>query len=263
PLYSALDSVQKEIVHRTIDATGKVPEWLEGVGDIVGYIDPPHHSKFFYEDDATGLRVRGQADLILKRRDGRLAIVDLKTSRSCGKDMLRPTYLVQQNAYAQAAKAQGLGEVASLHLAYMALDSEQSIITTLIDSNACEVTAGFRPQLYPLDLDESILAPLCKQHLDLVNTEQMPEPLEGCKDCDLVLRMAAAMELNTVGYAGQAAASLPHAGYDVPSAHSQSAVQMKVLNATYFKMLHRSDAEARRFIKTWGRKIYGQLGHSE
>lgn len=194
PLYSSMDRIQKRVVEQTLENTGKVPAWLEEVGDIVSCMKPPHHSNFFYVDDVTGLKVRGEADLILKRKDGQLAIVDLKTSRSCGRDMLLPTYEVQQNAYALAAEAQGLGDVVSLHLAYMAIDSDASIADSVAAVGSCDLTAGFTPQLYPLKLDSSILSPLCQRHVELCGLDQMPEAHATCRQCDMILNMANAAQ---------------------------------------------------------------------
>ena len=261
PIYGALDRVQKRFVEQTLDRTGKLPDWLAEVGDIGGYVKPPHHSKFFYIDEATGLKVRGEADLILKRSDGKIAIVDLKTSRSFGRDMLLPTYEVQQNAYAVAAAAQGLGEVASLHLAYLAIDEEQSLTASLSGSGPGEMLASFDPQIYPLGLDSSILPPLCQRHVDLCQMTTMPEPIEGCKNCELILTMAEAAGKYTHALPAKSTASHPSPVvlFQRPT-DSITPQQLAFASRKLLEMVYRKDKEAQKFVATWGRQVYAQLG---
>ena len=181
PIYTALDRIQKQIVETAIHETGAPPPWLTEVGPISGYIDPPHHSKFFFDTKA-GVRVRGQADLILTRPDGTLAIVDLKTSRSAGRDALLPTYHVQQNAYALAAEAQGLGKVASISLLYLGIEPEASLYTS-IGGNAGDAVAIFKAVHHQLELDPSCIEPLCERYRELMEANHPPDPAEGCKEC--------------------------------------------------------------------------------
>ena len=44
-LFSSIDSYTKHVVHGWIDELG-APAWLDGVGEIVGYINPPMHHSF-------------------------------------------------------------------------------------------------------------------------------------------------------------------------------------------------------------------------
>lgn len=182
PIYTALDTIQKAIVHRTIDETGAAPSWLGEVGDFVGYIEPPSYHHFYY-DSPSGVRVRGQADLILRRADGKLAIVDLKTSRSFGRDVLLPTYHVQQNAYRLAAEAMGLGEVASISLLYMSVLPSTSVKVSLASEVTWNTCAVFEAIHHPLELDPDCVDSLCMAYRDLIESTTAPASREGCIDC--------------------------------------------------------------------------------
>ena len=53
------------------DDEGKAPPWLAPLGELTGYIDPPHYSKFV-APLTSSVTIRGEADAILKRADGKL-----------------------------------------------------------------------------------------------------------------------------------------------------------------------------------------------
>lgn len=186
PIYTALDRIQKHIVQQTLDKTGGPPTWLHQVGDVVGYIEPPHYSKFSFDTDVGAtVRVRGQADLILKLANGNLAIVDLKTSKSAGRDALLPTYHVQQNAYARAAEAQGLGTVESVSLLYLGIDSVGSIEASISDQ-AMDAIAVFDATYFPLELDPTCIEPLCERYKELYLAKSLPKSRDGCKECEKI-----------------------------------------------------------------------------
>ena len=44
-IFSSIDSYTKHVVHGWINELG-APAWLDGVGEIVGYINPPAHHTF-------------------------------------------------------------------------------------------------------------------------------------------------------------------------------------------------------------------------
>ena len=119
-VFSLLDIAEKRWVTAYLDEHGCLPDCLSELGDVVGYINCPKFTKFFFNSTEHDVRVHGEADLILVRRDGKLVIVDLKTALANPNDPLRPKYEVQACAYARAAEAQGMGKVAALALVYLA-----------------------------------------------------------------------------------------------------------------------------------------------
>lgn len=189
PVYMALDSIQKRYIHRIIDETNAPPSWLHDPGEINGYIEPPHWNNFFYESDS-GVRVRGQADLILKRPNGNICIVDLKTSGSDPtRDMLMPTYVVQQNVYAMAAEQMGIGKVDSISLLYMAIQKDKSVAAD-IDPGVGGNIAYFKARRHELPRKNALVEFLCLKYRDLCALKEMPSPHSDCKECEMIRQLA-------------------------------------------------------------------------
>jgi len=205
PIYGRLDKLQKRLVQEFIDRFGIGAGWLSSIGEVVGYIDPPHWSKFWYDDPASGVRVRGQADLILRLSNGELFILDLKTSNSIpAEDPLMPTYIVQQSVYAMAAEQRGLGKVAGAGLAYMrTLDQSLDDMLPSPDSGL-EMQVGFSVEIHHLPHEPELVRELCQRYRELYELEVPPERREGCKECALVDQFPKAIadtHLATASYA--------------------------------------------------------------
>jgi len=80
-IFSSIDAYGKSIVHGCFDRQKSPPVWLASLGDIVGYCEPPHYSKFSVLDENTGVVLRGTPDGILAMRDGSFVIIDYKTAK--------------------------------------------------------------------------------------------------------------------------------------------------------------------------------------
>ena len=183
-VFSSLDVGQKSFVHGHLDKFGCLPECLKELGDVVGYIEPPSWRDFYFESEPHNMLVRGEADLILKKRNGKLIIVDLKTAAPKGdEDSLWPNYHWQANTYARAAEERGLGEVEELALAYMCpvSDPESMLADENIRKDALAIP--FQASVVPVPMQVSGLEDLCGQWRELAEVTHRFEPKEGCVDC--------------------------------------------------------------------------------
>ena len=100
-IFSSMDSYNKRIVHSWFDKHGSPPPWMKELGDLTGYREPPHYSKFQFLDPSTGILLTGSPDGVFTHRDGSYLIVDYKTAKYTGtQDQLYPMYEVQLNDYA-------------------------------------------------------------------------------------------------------------------------------------------------------------------
>jgi len=77
-IFSSIDAYTERVVHGWIDDLG-APAWLDGVGLILGYIDPPSHHTFQMHVEEFDILLTGAADGILRLADGSIAVVDYKT----------------------------------------------------------------------------------------------------------------------------------------------------------------------------------------
>jgi len=115
-IFSSIDAYTKRVVHGWVDELG-LPAWLEGVGEITGYIDPPSYHTFQMHVKAYDILLTGTADAILELADGSVAIIDYKTAKyTANQDKLLPMYAAQLNGYAMIAEHLGMGDVSELAL---------------------------------------------------------------------------------------------------------------------------------------------------
>ena len=120
--------MRNRVVHGYFDANGRLPGWLAELGPVVGYREPPHHSKFNTVIEKHNVLLTGTPDGVFVRPDGSHIIVDYKTAKFTGtQDSLFPMYEAQLNAYALLGERSGFNPVAGLALIYMEPVSDEPI----------------------------------------------------------------------------------------------------------------------------------------
>ncbi|MGO8818727.1 MAG: PD-(D/E)XK nuclease family protein [Terriglobia bacterium] len=186
-IFSSIDSYGKRLVHGWFDRHHSAPPWLAGLGNIVGYINPPHYTKFSIHDRESNVILRGTPDGILVRQDGSHLIVDYKTARFTEhQDELFPMYEVQLNAYAVIGEQRGVAPVSGLALIYTepATDDERA----RKDSNQTEsgFIMEFSSHLRFVDLATDKVPLLLARVRDIYGKEHPPDSTDGCKNCALL-----------------------------------------------------------------------------
>jgi hypothetical protein len=190
--FSTIDSITKQVVHGYFDAYGHLPPWLAPLGDIVGYHEPPHWSRFNTVIEEHGVLLAGVADGIFERSDGSFIIVDYKTARfTPAQDALRPMYEVQLNAYALIAKRLGFAPVSGLFLVYMepgcCLNSDHNRLKSGI---RVALTAG----VHEVSRRWCRLKPLFYRVRELHRQGEPPRGRPGCTDCLATQRLTEALQ---------------------------------------------------------------------
>lgn len=192
-IFSSIDGFTKRVVHAYFDEHGVPPPWLDPLGTIVGYREPPHFSKFNMWNENHGILLTGAADGILVRDDNSFVIVDYKTAKFSGaQDELLPMYEVQLNAYASIGEQCGFAPVTGLALIYM---------EPITDAPACldgwcrdyGFDMGFSAHVLPVDLNPDILHPLLAQARALHDRPAPPPGHPDCKDCRLTESLIGAL----------------------------------------------------------------------
>ena len=186
-IFSAIDSYTKNVVHGWFDRNGKPPSWLEPLGPIQTYREPPHYSKFSVLDEENAIVLRGTPDGIFLMQDGSYAIVDYKTARfTAYQDDLFPMYEAQLNAYAFIGEHLDVKPVSKLALVYT-----EPVTGNLATSDDANLTPdgfrmGFRARILEVEIKPGLVTTLLKTAAGVLNSPSPPAGVDGCKDCAAV-----------------------------------------------------------------------------
>ena len=188
-IFSSIDSYTKKVVHGYIDQHHTAPTWLQEIGNITGYINPPHYSKFQIPLQEYGILMTGVADAIFTLEDGTICIADYKTSRfSKAQDSSMPQYIVQLNGYAKIAEKIGLGKVSKLTLIYMEPQtSEEDAIDKGNNNNGHGFKMEFNANIINVHLDpDKYLSSVLNTAQEIFALNKPPEERKTCKECELL-----------------------------------------------------------------------------
>lgn len=184
-IFSTIDSYNKRIVHGYFDRERQLPTWLNALGPVQSYIDPPSYHKFSVSDSNIGVTLRGQADGIFKMIDGTYTIVDYKTSKyTVNQDKLMDIYEAQLNGYAYLAERLGMRPVQQLALIYMEpiTDDETVSLPDVVDGKG--FTMQFNATIVPVEIAHDTMIPkLMSKARELYDTFRAPLLEGNCKNC--------------------------------------------------------------------------------
>lgn len=183
-IFSSIDSYSKRVVHSWFDNHKVPPVWLGGLGEIVDYLPPPHHSKFRIVDQNTDILLTGSPDGVFLRSDRSHLIVDYKTSRHTPhQDRLYPMYATQLNAYARIGEECGLNPVSALALVYTEPITDDEAAAKDINHHPDGFLMGFQAKVFDVPVDPTLLDPLLAKTREIHELATSPAERRGCKDC--------------------------------------------------------------------------------
>jgi len=183
-IFSSIDSYGKKIVHGWFDRHAVPPPWLAPLGELRGYVTPPHYSKFQITDDETGIILSGAPDGILVRADGSRVIVDYKTAKFTEfQDELFPMYDAQLNAYAHLGERLWTEPVSALALVYTEPVTDDAAAAD--DANMSD--GGFRmpfaARILTVERKPNLVPELLHRARSILDLDAPPPVVSGCKDC--------------------------------------------------------------------------------
>jgi hypothetical protein len=200
-IFSSIDSYNKRTVHSWFDRYGTQPVWLDGLGELRGYIEPPHWSKFRIVDPECNILLTGSPDGIFIREDDSYVIVDYKTAKyTDAQDFLLPLYEVQLNVYARIAEETGLAApISGLALIYMEPVTHDEAASE--DDNHSD--RGFRMHFHAtvkeVPLKTEAIRPLLARTREIYEMS-IPGGRHSCKNCELLREMFELTEGKSSGY---------------------------------------------------------------
>lgn len=197
-IFSSIDSYSKKLIHGWFDRHGEPPVWLAPLGDVTGYVNPPHYSKFRILDKESGVVLRGAPDGILRLRNGSYVIVDYKTAKfTPNQDELLPMYRVQLNAYAYIGERcdvkSRLVPVSGLALVYTEPMTDDKAAHDAVNASKDGFKLGFSCHIERINLALDMIPVLLCKVRNIYDLQRAPQQSADCKNCDLVedlLRLA-------------------------------------------------------------------------
>lgn len=186
-IFSSIDSYTKTIVHSWFDRHRKSPIWLNGIGELIGYVNPPHWSKYGIVDEDNNVLLRGGPDAIFIRSDNNYVIADYKTSKYTGsQDKLLPMYQVQLNSYALIGEQHGFKPVSNLALIYMEPVTDRDILDFNLHYRNDGFLMGFKANILEIPIDLPSIYPLLARVREIHDMDSPPDGCPGCNDCRIL-----------------------------------------------------------------------------
>lgn len=194
-IFSSIDSYSKRVVHSWFDRHNRPPDWLDGLGALAGYVEPPSYRTFQIINEEYNVLLTGSPDGVFVRGDGSHLIVDYKTSRyTKNQDKLYPMYETQLNAYAHIGEQCGLNPVSGLALIYTEPLTDDASAGDDAIHNGQGFAMGFSVHIVDVLLDVKMLEPLMAKAREIYDLPDSPPGRSDCKDCqqlDSLLELAA------------------------------------------------------------------------
>lgn len=194
-IFSTIDSFSKRIIHAYFEDHGVLPPWFPDIGPVQGFLSGSelHWSRFFYQDDDTGLRLTGMPDDVFLLADGSYHVIDYKTTRfTRAQGALFPLYEVQLSVYALIAEENGYAPVSAISLVYtepQTGDLPGDVRTLMSDA---EFRMPFKAIRKPVRLrDRSFVLDLLGRARQIGDEVHPPEGADGCDNCAQIERLLA------------------------------------------------------------------------
>lgn len=169
------------------DRHNSAPPWLTQLGNIKGYRNPPHYTKFSIHDRETHVVLRGTPDGILVMQDDSHLIIDYKTAKfTMHQDELFPMYEVQLNAYAVIGEQKGLAPVSGLALVYTEPVTDDDTAAKDANHTPSGFLMEFSAHIRPVCLAPEKIPLLLAKVREIYDQKRPPNPRQGCEDCTLL-----------------------------------------------------------------------------
>ena len=181
-IFSSIDSYTKKTVEGYFGKHGRLPDWIGEIG-VPKEIIKTRRSEFRYEHG--NVILTGEPDLLFRKDDDTLAIVDYKTARYTeNQDRLLPIYRVQLNGYALISQHAYGKAVTSLHLVYFEPpESDDALEIGHRNVNGDGFSMPFSSNILEIDKDTDMVVGLMEKAERILETARPPDGVPGCDDC--------------------------------------------------------------------------------
>lgn len=182
------EAMEKAFIFSYLSKYGKVPSYFGPFADCTEPIEFPY--SMVQEHKETGVLVSARADMILRKRDGNLCLIDLKTAKpEGGGKFFKPQYEIQVIGYSWVAEEAGLGTVGTTGLIYCEVQDPAFKENPLKYKTDTGILVPFDFKMCEVELDFSRLTKCLKVMSKLWKADRPPSGRDGCKDCALLTKL--------------------------------------------------------------------------
>jgi hypothetical protein len=183
-----LEQAQKAFILTYLSQFNSLPKHFGPFANCTKPVDFPFSMSALHKD--TGVQLTAQADMMLGKPDGTVALLDLKTSRiDGGGHEYLPQYEIQVIGYSWVAEAAKVGKVTTAGLLYCEVQVDQFKHEPLQYKTDSGIMVPFNFTPHEVELDYSRLT-RCLQVVNKIwQDARPPQGAEKCKDCALLTRL--------------------------------------------------------------------------
>ncbi|MGH9774588.1 MAG: PD-(D/E)XK nuclease family protein [Candidatus Acidiferrales bacterium] len=205
-IFGSIDKYTKDAIHRYLDKNGNLPGWYPEIGGVCGYVasNEIYYSKFFVNDPASNVKLRGNPDDVLELANGGYHIVDYKTARITGtQDGLFPMYEGQLNAYAFIAEKMWFKPVEGLSLIYMEPRTELEYAEGEEMIGRGEFELQFRAvRKVVANSAKDMIPPLLREFRRIFDLPEAPAGRTDCANCERLSDLLAVLRRGGIPLGG-------------------------------------------------------------
>jgi hypothetical protein len=183
-----MEKAEKEFILAYLTKFDNVPKYFGPFADCIEPVEFPYSMSHYHEE--TGVDVTARVDMMLRKKDGKICLLDLKTAKpDGGGKVFRPQYEIQVIGYSWVTKASNIGEVGTAGLLYCDIQLDEFIKNPLKFKTDSGIVVPFQFHAHEVELDYSRLTRCLVEVNKLWQEARPPKGADKCKDCQLLTRL--------------------------------------------------------------------------
>lgn len=183
-----MEQIEKKFVLEYLSRFDTLPKYFGPFADCTGPVEFPY--SMCQEHSETGVLVTARPDIILRKKNGEICLLDFKTSKpeGGGKEFL-PQYEIQVIGYSWVSEQAGIGKVGTTGLVYCDVQRDVVLEDPMKYKTDAGIVVPFDFKMHEVDLDYSRLTKCLKEFNKLWKADRPPQGADKCKDCARLTRL--------------------------------------------------------------------------
>jgi hypothetical protein len=183
-----MEQCEKSFILAHLAKHGCLPKSFGPFATCIEPVEFPFRMTALHEE--TGVNVTAQVDLMLRRKDGSIALLDLKTAKANGGgEVFHPQYEIQVTGYSWVTQEANIGKVGSAGLIFCEIQNDAFKANPLKYAAGEGIVVPFNFAAREVELDYKRFAKCLREMSRIWDAARPPKGADGCKDCMLLNRL--------------------------------------------------------------------------